>query len=128
MLSFVGLNDGQMLTQSSQYLPDLLLYPAMLGSLVAHVYLERAAQRRWVSKFAALSSSFLTSLLVLNSGYLLKELGSSLSEVSLRSESLQGLQSTLLGRLPMPLPAAYVRAFDSQLAEIAFTRPSLRWG
>ncbi|MCH2185416.1 glycosyltransferase family 39 protein, partial [Myxococcota bacterium] len=68
------------------------------------------------------------SLFVLNCGYLWAEFSVPLSEVTLESPLMESLSRSVFGQLPLPLPAAYLRAFDGQLVEVGSGMPSVLWG
>jgi len=106
----------------------LLLYPVMLGVTFGWYLLSPAARPPLRRLLASLAGALCVSLLVLNTGYLWHEFGASLSDLSLRSSALQAWRSTPLGGLPLPLPAAYVRAFDGQLFEVDSALPSFLLG
>ena len=92
----------------------LLLYPSFLGITLAwHAFspAPRPAARRLV---AGLAGALLVSLLVLNGGYLWREFGVSLSELSLHSATLEAWQGSVVGGLPLP-----------DLGK--FARPQLQW-
>jgi hypothetical protein len=106
----------------------LLLYPVMLALVLAWPHLSREARpalRPRLARFAAVAA---LSLLVLDTGYLWSEVGTSLADISLQSPALHGLQSHPIARIPLPLPAAYVRAFDGQLLEVGSALPSFLLG
>jgi len=106
----------------------LLLYPTFLVVALAWHALSPSPRVRARRLLACLAGAFAVSLLVLDSGYLWREVGTSLSDLSLRSPSLMGLQGSILGSLPLPLPGAYVRAFDGQLFEVDSTIPTFLLG
>jgi hypothetical protein len=58
-----------------------------------------------------------TILLTVNLFYRFKGTGTSLGELSLESKSLISLGQSAAGRLPLPLPKAFVEGFDRQKAD-----------
>jgi hypothetical protein len=106
----------------------LLLYPASLGIALAWHLLTPKPRPRARGSLLCLAAAMAISLVVVNSGYLWREVGSSLSSQPLGSPALQVWQETPLGGLPLPVPGAYVRAFDGQLVEVASSIPSFLFG
>lgn len=106
----------------------LLLYPVMLAVTLGWSRLSPAPRPPLRRLLAAFAGALAVSLLVLNTGYLWHEFGASLSDLSVRSSALQAWRATPLGGLPLPLPAAYLRAFDGQLFEVDSALPSFLWG
>jgi hypothetical protein len=106
----------------------LLLYP-VTGLLIFVWHRLSPAPRpplaRVLVRYAAVLA---TSWIVLVGGYSFGELGASLSELRLSSDLLQSWQTSLFGALPLPLPAAYLRAFDGQLVELGSALPSFLLG
>ncbi|MDP6977612.1 MAG: phospholipid carrier-dependent glycosyltransferase [Myxococcota bacterium] len=95
----------------------LLLYPLALVVVIAW-WCWRAPDsplRSWLVHCAA---AFAVSILVLNAGYGFAEFGRSLDSLALHSDTARALQSTGIGSLPLPLPAAFVRAVDGQWLEV----------
>lgn len=106
----------------------LLLYPLFPCIAVAWCRLApepRPALRR---VFACLGAAAVVSLLVLDAGYLWREVGVSLGDLPPSSPLLAGAADSLLGGLPLPVPAAWLRALDGQLAEVGSTLPSYLLG
>jgi hypothetical protein len=106
----------------------LLLYPtSVLVALAWHRLSPppRPGPRRL---FGCLLGAMGVSLLVLNTGYLWGGFGASLSELPLQSGWLASWRATALGALPLPLPAAYLRALDGQLVELRSGIPSYLFG
>ncbi len=106
----------------------LLLYPVFLCVTLAWPALSglpRSQRMRLLLHGAAAGA---ISFAVLNSAYLWQEVGASLSELTLRSTWLESLQASPVGEFPLPLPGAYLRAFDGQLAEIGSSLPSFLFG
>lgn len=106
----------------------LLLYPTFLVvALVWHAASPppRPARSRLL---VLLALAFGLSLVVLNTGYLWRDVGASLTDLALESPALVASQRSPLGSVPLPLPAAYVRAFDGQLVEVGSTLPSFLFG
>jgi len=106
----------------------LLLYPTLLLLVLAWPRLSPEPRPPHGRLLGAFGLAALVSLLVLNAGYLGSELGASLSELTLGSEALRSWQSSWLGRVPLPLPGAYLRAADGQLLEVASGIPSFLLG
>lgn len=95
----------------------LLFYPVtLLVVLCAWRWRGRPASLGEASLHCA--AAFGISLLVLNAGYGFAEFGRSLASLPLQSETGRALQASWLGALPLPLPAAYLRAFDGQWVEV----------
>lgn len=106
----------------------LLLYPTFLGVALAWYALSPAPRPRARRLFACLAGAAAVSLVVLDCGYLWREVGASLSGLALQSPPLVKWQGSIVGSLPLPLPGAYVRAFDGQISEIGSTIPSFLFG
>jgi len=81
--------------------------------------------RRRIAWLAAAGS---VAWLVFNTAYGWHEVGEPLSQVRLQSEGLLGWQDSVAGRVPIPLPAAFLRAIDGQLAEVASPIPTFLFG
>jgi len=112
----------------------LLLYPVFLALSLAWPALSprsspstgRAAEvRRRLACFVAASA---LSLAVLNGAYLGQESGASLRDLPLQSGLLQGWRDAWPGAVPLPLPGAWVRAFDGQLVEVGSNLESYLFG
>jgi len=106
----------------------LLLYPVFLCLALAWPALSglpRSQGRRLLLHLVAAGS---ISIVVLNGAYLWQEVGASLSELTLHSTWLERMQASPVGGFPLPLPGAYLRAFDGQLAEIGSSLPSFLFG
>ena len=106
----------------------ILLYPIFLGVALAWRALSPVPRPRVSHLLVRLAAAGTISLLALNTGYLWHEFGSSLSDLALQRPALESWQGSLLGALPLPLPGAYVRAFDGQLVEIGSRMPSYLLG
>ena len=110
----------------------LLLYPTFFFVVAFWGWASREAEAIASSKRRAqwwgLLAIGVTSLLVLNVGYLGMEWGQSLSGLSLQSSLMKDWASGALGNIPLPLPAAYIRAFDGQWVEVGSSMPSVLWG
>ena len=110
----------------------LLLYPTFFFIMVFWSWASRETEAIASSKRRAqwwgLLAIGVMSLLVLNAGYLGMEWGQSLSALSLQSPAMKDWASGALGHIPLPLPAAYIRAFDGQWVEVGSTMPSVIWG
>jgi 4-amino-4-deoxy-L-arabinose transferase-like glycosyltransferase len=106
----------------------LLLYPVFVITMLAWHALSARPRPKLARLATALAGAVIVSLLVLCSGYLWHEVGASLANIELQSVQMQRWQGSVLGRLPLPLPAAYVRAFDGQLVEVGSTIPSFLFG
>jgi len=106
----------------------VLLYPTFVVVVLAWHALSPSPRPRARRLFACFAGAAAFSLLVLDSGYLWREVGASLSDLSLQSPSLVKWQGSILGSLPLPLPGAYVRAFDGQLFEVNSAIPSFLFG
>ena len=104
----------------------LLLYPVFLVIVV--VWSWRRVAPAGSRPVARLLGAFALSFVVVNAGYLGQEWGVSLGELRVQSESLQRLQGSVLGDVPIPLSGAYVRAFDGQLVEIGSGLRSFLFG
>lgn len=97
----------------------LLLYPTLVLVAIGWYRLTPAPRPDPRRLLGCLAGAIAVSLLVLDSGYLWRGLGASLSELPLQSELFGSWAATPLGALPLPLPAAYVLALDAQLVEVA---------
>jgi 4-amino-4-deoxy-L-arabinose transferase-like glycosyltransferase len=106
----------------------LLLYPTFLLVALAWRALAPPPRPRVRRLLACLACAFAVSLLVLDSGYLWREVGASLSDLSLRSAPLARWQGSIVGSLPLPVPGTYVRALDGQLFEVDSTIPTFLLG
>ncbi len=106
----------------------ILLYPALLLIVVGWRRLSPEPRPRLAYLLGCYGAAAGLSLFVLNSGYAWQEFGMSLSELSLQSAGLQPWQASAFGELPIPLPGAYLRAFDAQLVEIDSAIPSFLFG
>jgi len=106
----------------------LLLYPVFLGLTLAWPVLNREPRARTRRLLLHLLAAFAISGVVLNAAYSWQEFGAGLDDLRLQSEGLRGLQASMLGALPLPLPGGYVRAFDGQLVEIGSSIPSFLLG
>jgi hypothetical protein len=106
----------------------LLLYPSFLGIAIAWHALSAEPRPNRRRMLIQLATAFALSLLMLNTGYLWQEFGASLSAQSLQSPTLVAMKESILGGVPLPLPGAYVRAFDGQLVEIGSKIPSFLFG
>jgi hypothetical protein len=106
----------------------LLLYPTLLIVTIGWHRLSPIPRPALGRLLGCLAAAGGVSLLVLNTGYLWNEFGASLSDLSLRSDTGLRWAATALGSLPLPLPGAYLRAFDGQLAEIDSGIPSFLFG
>jgi len=106
----------------------LLLYPIFGAVALAWYTLSPAPRPRASRLAAALACAWLVSLLVLDTGYLWHEVGVSLGDIALQSPGLERWQDSVVGGLPLPVPAAYVRAFDGQLVEVRSGIPSFVFG
>lgn len=96
----------------------LLLYPVMFGLLVVWYALRSEDEPPFSHLLGCFAGAVVVSLFVLNAGYLFKESGEPLSALTLASPSLTAWQTSSLGSIPLPVPGAYVRAFDGQLLEL----------
>jgi hypothetical protein len=106
----------------------LLLYPVALLLTVGQARLARAASAPPARLAGCLAGAFGISVLVLDAGYLGQELGRSLAAIDPHSPLLRALADSALGGVPLPLPAAYLRALDGQLLEVGSTMPSYLLG
>lgn len=106
----------------------LLLYPIFGAVALAWVALSPPPRPQPKRVAAALAGAALVSLCVLDTGYLWREVGASLADMTLQSATLRHWQGSVFGRLPLPLPAAYVRAFDGQLVEVRSGIPTYLFG
>jgi hypothetical protein len=106
----------------------VLLYPIFLVVALAWHALSPSPRPRARRLLACLAGAAAFSVLVLDSGYLWRGVGASLSDLSLMSSSLVKWQGSVLGSLPLPLAGAYVRALDGQLFEVHSTIPSFLFG
>lgn len=109
----------------------LLLYPSFLILMIFRGRASEPSSDPIMSPRSqgwALVAMVLVSLVVLNTGYLWSEFSAPLSDVTLQSPLMRSLSSSVLGTLPLPLPAAYLRAFDGQLVEVGSGMPSVLWG
>jgi hypothetical protein len=106
----------------------LLLYPTLLGLVIAWHRLSAPPRPPLLRPLACYAGAAGLSLLVLNTGYLWQEVGAGLSELPLRSAPLEPWRTSALGRVPLPLPGAYLRAFDAQLVEIGSPIPTFLFG
>ncbi len=96
----------------------LLLYPTLLLVTTAWYALSAEDRPRLTRLLGCYAGAAAASLLVLNAGYLFVESGTSLSELTLVSPLLRSWQGSVVGSVPLPLPGAFVRAFDGQLFEV----------
>jgi hypothetical protein len=106
----------------------LLLYPVFLGLTLAWPALSGRSRAEIAPLLARFAGASALSLAVLNAGYAFQEVGASLDDLALQSETLRGIQGSALASLPLPLPGAYVRAFDGQLVELGSKLPSFLFG
>ncbi|MFQ5417442.1 MAG: ArnT family glycosyltransferase [Myxococcota bacterium] len=106
----------------------VLLYPLFLVIALTWHVLSPPPRPPAARLLAALAGALVTSLLVLDSGYLWSDVGVSLASLELKSGLLTGWQGSPFGSIPVPLPAAYLRAFDGQLFEVASDIPSYLFG
>jgi hypothetical protein len=106
----------------------LLLYPVFLGVVLAWCRLAPEPRPTPRRALACLAGAVLTSLVVLDCGYLWREVGASLQDLDVASPLLAALGDSLLGSLPLPVPGAFLRALDGQLLEVNSTIPSFLLG
>lgn len=106
----------------------LLLYPASVLVVLGWQRLSPAPRPRLLRLLGCLAGAVGVSLLVLNSGYLWRGFGASLGGLALQSETLAAWRAGPFGTVPLPLPAAYLRALDGQLVEVASRMPSFLFG
>jgi hypothetical protein len=106
----------------------LLLYPVF--AVVALLWCRWAPPPRVAPgrAFACLALAVAASVLVLDTGYLWREVGVRLGDTTLASPVLSTLADGFPGAVPLPLPGAFVRALDGQLAEVGSTLPSYLFG
>ncbi len=98
----------------------LALYPALaLLALVASLGQPVARWQPW----AVVAGAAVASLLVINAGYLGEGFGQPLAAYALRDPTLARLAAGPLGRLPLPLPADFVRCYDTQHVEASGLYP-----
>jgi 4-amino-4-deoxy-L-arabinose transferase-like glycosyltransferase len=98
----------------------LALYPTLaVLALVASLGQPAARWRPW----AAVVGAAVASLLVINAGYLGEGFGQPLATYALRDPTLERLAAGPLGRLPLPLPADFVRGYDTQHVEASGLYP-----
>ncbi len=71
------------------------------------------ADGEMAASLVALALLLLVSLVVLDAGYLFQGVGAAVGSFHFRSRLLRGLAAVLPGGLPLPLPGAYLRGFDS---------------
>lgn len=103
---------------------SVVLYPLLgLIAVVRFAARRRLARRSGVDAGGRAASStiaghlaagFVTSLVVLNAGYLFQGTGAGLSSYTFRSASFQKLQARAgaLGRVPLPVPRAWLEGLD----------------
>src|SRR5581483_10786106 len=77
---------------------------------------------RW-RPWAVVAGAAVASLLVINAGYLGEGSGQPLAAYALRDPTLARLAAGPLGRLPLPLPADFVRGYDTQHVEASGLYP-----
>jgi len=77
---------------------------------------------------AGLAAAGFVAWLVFNGVYGWREVGAPLAQITLQSETLRAWQATAFGAIPIPLPAAFVRAVDGQISEIASPIPTFLFG
>jgi 4-amino-4-deoxy-L-arabinose transferase-like glycosyltransferase len=106
----------------------LLLYPTSVLVTLAWHRLSPPPRPDPRRLLGCLLGAMAVSLLVLNTGYLWSGFGASLSELPLQSERLASWRASPFGALPLPLPAAYLRALDGQLVEVTSEMPSYLFG
>lgn len=106
----------------------LLLYPTLFGVTLAWHWLSPAPRPRLGRLLGCVAGAAGISLLVLNTGYLWTDVGFRHSELPLESATLAAWQATPLAAVPVPLPAAWLRALDGQLVEVASDMPSFLLG
>ncbi|MBX7244703.1 MAG: glycosyltransferase family 39 protein [Candidatus Sumerlaeaceae bacterium] len=95
----------------------LYLYPILVVLAVAWRHFHEDCHfGRLTLKVAGI---FLTSLVVINAGYLFQGTCTSLGEMDFLSPTLADLQRGLPAGIPVPLPRVYVESFDRQLHESA---------
>jgi 4-amino-4-deoxy-L-arabinose transferase-like glycosyltransferase len=82
----------------------------------------RRGPRRW-RPVAVLAGGIALGVLVVNAGYLGRGSGAPLAAHAPQSPLLQALARGPLGRLPLPLPADFVRGFDRQHVEASSVYP-----
>ncbi len=104
----------------------LLLYPAFFVLAVHCARRAPATGRRRLALRTVLA--LLISLVVVNAGYLFRGTGTRLSAFEFSSGALRIAQAALPSATPMPLPAAYLRALDTQLADTTVGDPSYLLG
>lgn len=102
----------------------ILLYPTLLGLTLAWHFLSPDPRPRLGRLLGGFAVAVVVSLVVLNAAYLWTECGVSLSGMTLHSDTLRWWQESALGAVPLPLPAAYLRAFDGQMVEAGSGIPS----
>jgi hypothetical protein len=107
---------GAVLTKFSA----LALYPALAILALAASVQRRAA--RW-QPWAVIAGAAVVSLVVINVGYLGEGSGQPLAVYTLRDPTLRRLAAGPLGRLPLPLPADFVRGYDTQHVEASGMYP-----
>lgn len=103
----------------------LLLYPLLSMILVVSVWRTPFVQRQLTHRFGEFATCCIVSVIILNAGYLFQGTGQRLEDRDFYSESLGGaredwdtpgnrFRGSLLGRIPIPLPAAYLTGIDIQ--------------
>jgi hypothetical protein len=98
----------------------VILPPVLLAFQIADHYRAKTepaeatpGRRTWL----AAAGAGLVGLLVVNAGYLFAGTGTPLGDFAFQSGPFRQVQQALPAWLPVPLPAAYFRGLDAQLAE-----------
>lgn len=99
----------------------ILLFAAILLPYLANIFNETDSYN-WLKLSAGrrcilLIILFITSIIVLDTGYLFKGVGQSLSSYHMHHPILKTIFSSLIGKIPSPLPADYIMGFDDQYVE-----------
>ncbi len=121
LLSGATLGLAQLVTFIAGY-----LWITHLATLALFFALRPAIHRARLTLLSALI--FIAALLTLNAGYAFDNVGVPLRAFTFRSTECRDLQALLPGALPVPLPAAYLQAFDQHAANAEQSDPSYLFG
>ena len=100
----------------------ILLGPLMIVAwFLRPITSEKTSLKSWIGQWLLVWG---IAIVVINVGYLGEQTGRSLSKMAMGSQRFQQLQQVpLLGTIPIPLPANYVRAFDRVAQDLAQKHP-----